>query len=54
VVSMLASGTQVRGLKTGRSCWIFLGIWKILRMPSFGVEVKESIPCPSFAACRRT
>jgi hypothetical protein len=23
-------------------------------MPSFGGEVKESVPCPSFAACKRT
>jgi hypothetical protein len=23
-------------------------------MPSFGEEVKESVPCPIFAACRRT
>jgi len=40
VVSMLVSGTRVRGFKP----------WKILRMPSFGGEVKESVPCPSFAA----
>jgi hypothetical protein len=24
---------------------------KILSMSSFGGEVKESVPCPSFAAC---
>jgi len=23
-------------------------------MPSFGGEVKASVPCPSFAACKRT
>jgi hypothetical protein len=23
-------------------------------MPSFGGEVKESVPCPKFAACKRT
>jgi hypothetical protein len=23
-------------------------------MPSFGGEVKVSVPCPSFAACKRT
>jgi len=23
-------------------------------MPSSGGEVKESVPCPSFAACKRT
>jgi hypothetical protein len=27
---------------------------KILSMPSFGGEVKESVPCPSFAACKRS
>ena len=32
----------------------FSGISKILRMPSVGGEVKESVPCPSFAACKRT
>jgi hypothetical protein len=41
VVSMLASGTQVRVFKLGRS----------RRMPSFGGEVKPSVPCRSFAAC---
>jgi hypothetical protein len=40
VVSMLTSGTQGRGFKRK----------KILSMPSFGGEVKESVPCPSFAA----
>ena len=53
VVSMLASGTQVCGFKPGQSRWIFMGI-KILSMPSSGGEVKESVPCPSFAACKRT
>ena len=53
VVSMLASGTQVCGFKPGRSRWIFTGV-KILSMPSSGGEVKESLPCPSFAACQRT
>jgi hypothetical protein len=48
VVSMLASGTQ-GGFKPGRSRWIFTNV-KILSMPSFGGEVKESVPCPSFAA----
>ena len=51
VVSMLAFGTQVRGFKPGRSRWIFTGV-KILSMPSSGGEVKESVPCPSFAACK--
>ena len=53
VVSMLASGTQVCGFKPGRSRWIFTGV-KILSMPSSGGEVKESVPCPSFAAYQRT
>ena len=48
VVSMLASDTQVR-----RSRWIFTGV-KILSMPSSGGEVKESVPCPSYAACQRS
>jgi hypothetical protein len=39
VVSMLASGTQGRGLKPGRGRWIFADV-KILSMPSFGREVK--------------
>ena len=54
VVSMLASGTQVREFKPDRSRWIFTGTVKILSMPCSGGEVKESVPCPSFAACQRT
>jgi hypothetical protein len=53
VVSMLASGSRVRGFKPGRSRWIFTSA-KTLSMPSFGGEVKVSVPCPSFAACNRT
>ena len=53
VVSMLASGTQVCGFKPGRSRWIFTDV-KILNMPTSGGEVKESVPCYSFAACKRT
>ena len=53
VVSILASGTQVWGFKPGRSRWIFTDV-KILSMPSSGWEVKESVPSPSFAACKRT
>jgi hypothetical protein len=52
VVSMLASGTQGRGLKPGRSLWIFTDL-KTFSMPSSGGEVKESVPCPSFAECKR-
>jgi hypothetical protein len=53
VVSMLASGSRVRGFTPGRSRWIFTSV-KILSMPSFGGEVKVSVPCPSSAACKRT
>jgi hypothetical protein len=49
----VASGTQGRGFKPGRSRWIFTKV-KILSMPSVGGEVKESVPCPSFAAWERT
>jgi len=50
--SVLAFGTQVRGFKPGRSLRIFKGE-KILSMPSFGGEVKPSVPCRRFAACKR-
>ena len=53
LVSMLASGTQVCGFKPGRSRWIFTDV-KILSMPSSGGEVKASVQCPSFVACKRT
>ena len=53
VVSMLASGTQVCDFKPCRSRWIFTGV-NILSMPSSGGEVKESVPCPNFAACQRS
>ena len=43
VVSVLASGTQVCGFKSGQSRWIFTGI-KILSMPSSGGEVKRICP----------
>jgi hypothetical protein len=42
--SVLAFGTQVRGFKPGRNHRIFSGE-KILSMPSFGGEVKPSVPC---------
>jgi hypothetical protein len=51
--SMLAFGTQVRGFKSGRSLRIFKGE-KILSTPSFGGEVKPSVPCRRFAACKRS
>jgi hypothetical protein len=42
---------QVHGFKPSWSCRNF---WarKILSMPSFGGEVKPSVPCCSFAACK--
>jgi hypothetical protein len=48
-VSVLASGTQVRGFKPGRSRRIFKGE-KILSTPSFGREIKQWVPCRRFAA----
>jgi len=50
---VLAFGTQVRGYKPGRSRRIFNGD-KILSMPSFGGEVKPSVPCRRFAICKRS
>ena len=47
--SVLAFSTQVRGFKPGWSRRIFKGE-KILSMPSFGGEVKPSVPCHRFAA----
>ena len=46
VVSMLASGTRVR---TRPKPLDFSGVRIILSRPSFGGEVKESVPCPGFA-----
>jgi len=43
-LSVLAFSTQVRGFKPGRSRRIFKGE-KILSTPSFGGEVKPSVPC---------
>jgi hypothetical protein len=51
--SVLAFGTQVRGFKPGQSRRIFKGE-KILSTPSFGGEVKPSISCRRFAACKRS
>ena len=48
---MLAFTTQVREFKPGRRCRIFRAK-KILCTPSFGGEVKPSIPCRRFAACK--
>ena len=43
----------VRGFKPGRSRRIFKGE-KILSTPSFGGEVKPSVPCRRFAAYKRS
>ena len=48
MVNMLASGTRVRGSLD------FSGVRIILSMLSFGGEVKECVPCPSFTACKIT
>ena len=50
---VLALGTQVREFKLGRSRRIFKGK-KILNTPSFGGEVKLSVSCRRFAACKRS
>jgi len=51
--SVLAFGTQVRGFTPGRSSRIFRAK-KILSTPSFGGEVKPSVPCRSSTACKRS
>ena len=51
--SVLAFSTQVRGLKPGRSGRMFR-TKKILSTPSFGGEVKPSVPCRRFAAYERS
>jgi hypothetical protein len=43
---------QVRGFAPGRSRRIFR-VKKILSTPSFGGEVKPSVQCRSFTACKR-
>jgi hypothetical protein len=51
--SVVSLSTQVRGFKPYRSRRIFQGE-KILSTPSFGGEVKPSVPCRRFAACKRS
>ena len=46
--SVLAFGTQVRGFKPDRRRWIFQGE----KTPSFGREVKPSVPCRRFTECK--
>jgi hypothetical protein len=50
---VLASSTQVRGFKPGRSRRIFQGE-KIPITPSFGAEVKPAVPYRRFAACKKS
>jgi len=50
--SVLVFSTQVRGIKPGRSRLIFQNE-KILSTPFFGGEVKPSVPCRRFTACKR-
>ena len=50
--SALPLNTPVCGFKPGWSRQDFRG-WKILNAPSFGREVKPSVPCHRFMACRR-
>jgi hypothetical protein len=45
---------KFRGFKPGRSSRIFQGEKKILSTPSFGSEVKPSVPCRRFTACKRS
>jgi hypothetical protein len=51
--SVLAFSTQVHGFKPGRSRRIFKGE-KFLNTPSFGGEIKPSVPCRRFAKCKRS
>jgi hypothetical protein len=51
---VLPLSTQVRGFKPGRSRQHFFRAKKILSAPSFGGEVKPSVPCCRFAAYKRS
>jgi hypothetical protein len=50
---VLPLSTQVHGFKSGRSRQDF-SEQKILSMPSLGGEVKPSVPCRRFVACKRS
>jgi hypothetical protein len=50
VVSVLATGPKVRGFDGDG----FLRVIKIRSTTSFGGEVKPSVPCRRFTACKRT
>ena len=45
---------EFAGSNPAEAVGFFSGVRIILSMPSFGGEVKESVPCPSFAVCKRT
>jgi hypothetical protein len=51
VDSTLPSSTQVRGFEPGQSRRIFQSE-KFLSVPSFGGEIKLSVTCRRFAACK--
>jgi hypothetical protein len=48
VVSVLATGPKVHGFKPGRGRWIS----RVIK--SFAGEIKPSVPCRRFTACKRT
>ena len=49
--SVLDFGTQFRGFEVGYG---FFRAKKILSTPFFGGEVKPSVPCRGFVACKRS
>jgi hypothetical protein len=53
VVSVLATGPKVRGFDPTEVDG-FLRVIKIRSTTSFGEEVKPSVPCRRFTACKRT
>jgi hypothetical protein len=53
VVSVLATGPKVAG-SIPTEVDEFLRVIKILSTTSFGGEVKPSVPCRRFTACKRT
>jgi uncharacterized protein YwbE len=52
--TVLPLSTQVRGFKHGRSRQDFFRAKKIIRAPSFGGDVKPSVPCCRSAARKRS
>jgi hypothetical protein len=53
VVSVLATGSKVRGFDPDRGRWIFKGD-KNPEHHFLRREVKPSVPCRRFTACKRT